>query len=128
LVPSPVTLDGSGATNITVTVTTTAATAGLTDPTGGTPAGRLFWIGMLWAVSAGFAAWVRTHNKKLLSLAWSFVLLACLGSLMAGCGGGGHTSGSPGTPVGTYILTVTGTSSPGSVTLSHSTQLTLVVQ
>jgi hypothetical protein len=47
-------------------------------------------------------------------------LTACGGSSSSGGGGGGH----PGTPAGTYTITVTGTS--GSVT--HTTTGTLVVQ
>jgi len=44
---------------------------------------------------------------------------------LAGCGGG--TPSNPGTPAGTYTLTVTGSMGSGSATLSHSVMLTLTV-
>ena len=46
-----------------------------------------------------------------------------------GCGGGGATvTHNPGTPAGTYSLTVTGTVTSGSATLTHSFTLKVTVQ
>jgi len=47
---------------------------------------------------------------------------------MSACGGGNSSSGGGGTPAGTYTLTVTGSFTSGSTTLTHNTKLTLVVQ
>src|SRR5271157_709151 len=60
---------------------------------------------------------------------WGFATLALSAMLFAGCAGGGQLSGGssttqPGTPTGTYALTVTGTSSG----ISHTTTVTLTVQ
>lgn len=53
------------------------------------------------------------------------ILLAAL-SFEVACGGSGKPHGSPGTPPGTYTITVTGTYATGS--LAHSTPVTLTVQ
>ena len=46
-----------------------------------------------------------------------------------GCGGGGAAvTHNPGTPAGTYSLTVTGTVTSGSATLAHSFTLKVTVQ
>jgi len=56
-------------------------------------------------------------------------LLLTLG--MTGCGGGSggriNPAPDPGTPAGTYTLTVTGTTNSGSSTLSHNATLSLIV-
>jgi uncharacterized YccA/Bax inhibitor family protein len=47
----------------------------------------------------------------------------------AGCGGGGSpVVHNPGTPAGTYSLTVTGTVTSGSNTLKHNLTLNLTVR
>jgi hypothetical protein len=48
--------------------------------------------------------------------------------VMAACGGGGNQPSNPGTPAGTYVLTVTGTAGSGSTALSHNVTLTLTVR
>jgi hypothetical protein len=54
--------------------------------------------------------------------------LACLLILPAcGGGGGGTPTPSPGTPHGTSIFVITGTTSAGSVTVTHTLNLTLTV-
>ena len=52
--------------------------------------------------------------------------IVCLA--MAGCGGNNSSTGGGGTPANTYTLTVTGTFAAGSANLTHSTNLTMVVQ
>jgi hypothetical protein len=46
---------------------------------------------------------------------------------LAGCGGSASVTHNPGTPAGTYTLTVTGSTGSGSATLSHSVTLKLTV-
>jgi hypothetical protein len=48
--------------------------------------------------------------------------------MMAGGGGNGSSTGGGSTPANTYTLTVTGTFASGSANLTHSTNLTMVVQ
>jgi hypothetical protein len=53
-------------------------------------------------------------------------LLGCLAMTLVSCGGGSGGGGTnPG--AGTYTVTVTGNFTSGSTSLSHATQLTLVV-
>ncbi len=74
----------------------------------------------------------RNRRGKLLGC---FGLVVVLGILLsqAACGGGGGGSTTtppipkPGTPAGTYQITVTGTSGSGATSLSHFTQITLQV-
>jgi hypothetical protein len=53
-------------------------------------------------------------------------------ALLAGCGGGGMTGGgggggNPGTPAGTYALTVSGSYASGSTSMNHGVTLKLTV-
>jgi hypothetical protein len=51
--------------------------------------------------------------------------------LLSSCGGGHSsttTGGSPGTPAGTYTISVSASFASGSAALTHNTSLTLVVQ
>ena len=69
---------------------------------------------------------LQTSHWRLAPLA---VLLVLVG-LWASCGGGGSNDviHVPGTPAGTYSLTVTGTTGSGSATLQHNFSLTLTVR
>jgi hypothetical protein len=65
----------------------------------------------------------------------AFLCLISLGITLSSCGGGGAGMGNgsngnspPTTPAGSYDLTVTGTFTSASTTLTHATKLTLVVQ
>src|SRR5207249_11156581 len=63
-----------------------------------------------------------------LGVAMSFALLL-LALTVPGCGGGGAVAQhNPGTPAGTYSLTVTGTVTSGSATLTHNVVLKVTVQ
>ncbi|MBZ5642941.1 MAG: choice-of-anchor D domain-containing protein [Acidobacteriia bacterium] len=128
--PSPVTLSGTLATTVTVSVTT-AAHSGLWIPGNGR---RLFNPGVysrgsirllfLLSIMAGIIAASRKGWRKI-PLAFSMVLLLAL--LATGCAGGGggmSGGGSGGTPAGTYQLLVTASSS----SVTRTMTLTLTVQ
>ncbi len=114
--------NGSGPS--TLTVATTAATTAFVAP-------RLkgvfyaMWLPIgLALVGSGFAS----RKKRILSLLLGCVLFSGL-IFLAACGGGsssggGGGGGHPGTPAGTYTITVTGASG----SLSHTATLSLVVQ
>jgi hypothetical protein len=146
--PSAVTPDGTNAATVTVTVTTTAR--GMAPPFGGPrwhrgglraplqdpPLGRhtglplQVWLVALLAVTVVAAAFrppqenVRLRPDATVTLAGALLLVL----LWAACGGGGTPPAPhPGTPAGTYTLTVTGTVTTGSGNLSHDLTLTLKV-
>ncbi len=136
--PNPATA-GSSATNVTVTVTTTAPSVSAPrsrplPPVPPLPPG-LRGLLMLALVLAAMAWAIRRRNQPGLSPWRSTMLPLATGLLLilalAACGGGGSAGGgpppNPGTPAGTYNLTVTGTTGSGSSTLSHSVMLTLTV-
>jgi hypothetical protein len=90
----------------------------------------------LWAVFSGtlgltlLTSMMRSRHKWRPQLLYGLTLL-CLLSVVLGisaCGGGNNGPRSGGTPLGTYTLTVTGSYTSGSTTLTHNTKLTLVVQ
>ncbi len=127
--PAAATLDGVTPVAVTVSVQTTAA-SGKTLPMLQTPGG---WGGgesmrafILLALLALTGLTLVTSRRR---AAWGFATLTLSAILLAGCGGGGQMNGGartiqPGTPTGTYALTVTATTSG----ISHATTLTLTVQ
>jgi len=126
LTPQSQTLDGTHTASVTVTVTTTAPSFIFPQRRVGPPGSwphRPLWIAALALLLALLAAAIR-RQRVLAALAAVLVILALWASCGGGDGGGGGGGGgNPGTPSGTYNLTITGAS--GGV--SHTLTLTLVV-
>jgi len=154
--PSVITLVQSQTENLSVTVTTTASSVAPLQVGPKSPPGFAKWrpvspgIVFLLVVALGLvlcgqwasrghcqAPFLRALNSPYpRRFMFGAPCLACLLVLMAlapACGGGGTSGGgggitNPGTPSGTYTLTLTGTATQGSATVSHSVTLTLIVQ
>jgi hypothetical protein len=130
--PSSVTLSGSAST-ATVNVITAGSSAGLTQPISGPPAGIMFGSWLALAGTLGLAmltslAGCRRGRRPRLVYGLAFLFLLSIGVTMPACGGGSANGGGSGTQAGTYNLTVAGSFTSGSTTLTHTTRLTLVVQ
>ena len=120
---TPTSVTGSSGTSILTVSTTAAITASLAPRSKGVFYAMWLPIGGLALLGTGF-----TSRKK--ERFWSFLLgfalfsgliflFACGGSSSSGGGGGGQ----PGTPAGTYTVTVTGASG----SLTHSQTVNLVI-
>ena len=112
--------NGSGTSMLTVS-TTAATTASLAPHSRG-----LFYAMLLPIAGLAFLGTGITSRKKKL---WGFLLGCLLFStliILPACGGSGSGGGGghPGTPAGTYTVTVTGTSG----SLTHNTTVSLIVQ
>jgi hypothetical protein len=70
------------------------------------------------------------NRSRRLSYVLAFLCLISLGITSLACGGNSSSNGrnGGGTPAGSYNLTVSGTFSSASTTLTHNVKLTLVVQ
>jgi len=77
------------------------------------------------ALLAGLARYRRERHPRL-AYGLAFLLLLYAGLMMPACGR--VSGGNAGTPAATYTLVVSGTFASGSIALTHSTTLTLVVQ
>jgi len=130
---SPASITPSGGTPVssTLTLTTSGATAMLNPgrPFGPSkpwmPAGGLALAGLI-----GFAfvpIRMKRWNDQLRLLSWGF-LLASISLSMVGCGGGGgnSTPSNPGTPAGSYTISVTAADSAGGP--QHAVSIALTVQ
>ena len=129
--PSTVTPNGSSASTTTITVTTTAhgmVAAGL-GPQWIFPAlgEQMELTKMLWLIAMlGFPVTIIVGRRRQVLLSLGFAMLVVV--LGVGCSGPGtSTTLGPGTPTGTYTLTLTGTSGTGSNALTHSIEVTLIV-
>ncbi|MGC1105475.1 MAG: S8 family serine peptidase [Candidatus Acidiferrales bacterium] len=116
----------SGSATSTLTITTTAAS--LIFPVG--PSNRpsipilAAWVGLLLMLTVA-AFWAKRSRRKLTFGFVSCALLACFLSAIASCSNANSKGpSSPGTPAGTYTVSVTGSSNQ----LQHSTNVTLTVQ
>jgi Bacterial Ig-like domain (group 3)/FG-GAP-like repeat len=129
--PISVTLDGSTTASVTVTVTTQGNSAALAPPTAFPRNGGGLLFGMALFGSLGllvFQSFTPPGSERRSRPA--YLLGVCVLSLglssLLGCGG--SSSNSKGTPPAAYTLSLTGTDGSGSTALTHTTQLTLVVQ
>jgi hypothetical protein len=140
--PSSLTLTSS-TTSLAVQVTTTAPSVGMPRPISFPPVAPLqSWPWLLWTVALAALGslaratrrWAQPGVGRGRAGLVTFAVLSLMLGAMAACGGGGGGGGGappqsdPGTPSGTYTLTVTGTYGSGSTTLTHSVDLTLQVQ
>jgi hypothetical protein len=149
--PSPLTLSGSSAAKATVSVTTTAPSRAwrrgpqhLPPVVGTRPLGLgclvlLALLAMVGLSRRGVAAFSDRYGGRALlrcpragwirapGIVLATVLLLTL--VWTACGGGGPSGPVhvPGTPTGSYALTVTATYTSGSTTVAHTTGLTLTV-
>jgi hypothetical protein len=143
--PNPATV-GSSPTKVTVTVTTTHETTVPTNsasPSRPVPPAPPQWPGltglvmlalvlaaMAWAIGHCTQAGVSRWQPAMLPIALGLFLILALTGCGSGGGGGGSPPGTvtdPGTPVGTYTLTVTASEGWGASAVSHSVKLTLTV-
>lgn len=123
--PASVKLSGSGSAPVTVTVTTAGNSASLKYPGSLAPINRLaVWLASGLPGIVLLAGSPRRRQNRILCALAMFCLLSIVMTWPA-CGG---SSNGNGTPAGTYKLTVSGSFTSGSTTLSHATGLTLVVK
>ena len=110
-ITSPVTISGTTAGSSTLTVSTTAASAELEMPRM-----RLLPIGGGIAAAALLFFLVPMKRRRISTLLGALLLIAVIG-FSAGCGGGGSAPPTnPGTPAGTYSVTVSGTATGVTIT------------
>jgi len=126
--PNSVTPSVNGTVTSTLSISTTAATAFLTHPSAAN--GNSLFYALAFPVPGilmlGATVGSRSTKRKLLGFFAGFLFLAVI-TWLSGCGGGGgsQNGGNPGTPAGSYTITVN--ASVGSSIL-HSTTVTLTVQ
>ena len=127
--PASVTPSGGTAVSSTLTVATAAASAMLHPERPFRPSAP--WIpasGLALAGLMGLAfvpAKMRRWNRQLRLLSWGF-LLASLSLAVVGCGGGNSMPSNPGTPAGTYSISVSAADSAGGP--QHAVSISLTVQ
>ncbi len=131
---SPASIVASGVSQPdTLTITTTAAVASLTEPAlpHSKPGAPTFWAGLggLGIFGLALAAEGKKRNRRQMAIVIGILLLV-MTFVLVGCGGSSSKSGpsgSAGTPAGTYTVVVTATGT-GNSAPSHTLNLTLIVQ
>jgi hypothetical protein len=137
--PATVSLSGTTAATAQVTVTTTAKSQ-VVLPGGNDVVRRIngapALLGAYMLTLLVIASFYRSNRARQLSYASALVvfLLLALAITLASCGGGSSAVGSSavgsvtGTTSGTYTITVTATAGSGATALTHTTNLSLIVQ
>jgi Galactose oxidase, central domain/Abnormal spindle-like microcephaly-assoc'd, ASPM-SPD-2-Hydin len=130
--PGSFVLNGSATVTVAVHVTTMSASTPTTTPPTPNRYERLYLITELLVLSILIALVIRRDGRRpRFAFGLSLLLFLCVGVMMSGCGSGSSTrggGGNLGTPVGNYMLTVSGTFASGSTSLTHNVNLNLVVQ
>jgi len=119
---SPITFGGgTNSGTATLTITTTAAQAGLD------PRNAPLWLGG-GALLAGVFMFGVASERKRWRMALTLLMLAMVISIV-GCSGssGSKTPKNPGTPAGSYTVTVTASSTNGGTTTKRSTSVSVTV-
>jgi len=125
---SSIELSGSSPATVTVSVTTQGNSAAVTEPRNphGTHMPIFFaicgWPGLLLLGRRRFGRQAVKRNAIC-----GAALLGVICFIATGCGGNSSSTGG-GTSASTYTLTVTGSFTSGSASLTHSTNLTMIVQ
>jgi Subtilase family len=116
---------GSSSATSTLTITTTASSSFFPVFQPRVPTVRIFvlWLGLILALAV-MAIFARNSGRERGFAIASYALVICLVVPILSCGGGSSGPHNPGTPVGTYSITVTGSSNQ----LQHSTTVILNVQ
>jgi len=124
---------GSGATNLSLNVQTSAAIAASASVALSKWPIYLFWLylpGLIFVAQDRQSGWWHPRKRGISLLCLTSIITAI--SLIASCGGGlqgGSTaSGNPGTPPGSYFMTVTATMNASPSTPAQTADLTLTVQ
>ena len=130
--PSTATLNASSATPISVTVTTTAASgAPVRQHPPGIPPVWLWMLALLGMLATELIAVRQPASRRawipLVAVLLGLVLLPACGGGGGGGGGGGTSPTNPGTPAGTYTLTVAGTYTSGGAADKHTLTLSLTL-
>jgi hypothetical protein len=114
---------GSGSTTSTLTISTVMPSSVFPISWPKSPPAPIFvlWFGLLFAL--GFTVIITKKSGRKRATAFTFgLLIFCVASVLVACGGGGSSvTHNPGTPTGTFPVTVTGSSNQ----LQHSTTVTL---
>jgi subtilase family serine protease len=127
---NPSSITGSGNTNVTFNTTAPHALATNLKPHSRSklllPALAVPFAGLLLIGISRRRSWRGT--AMCLALGILFIGAGCGGSGGSSGGGGGGGSTDPGTPMGTYPVTITATAGSGSSAITHTISLTLIVQ
>jgi len=116
---------GSGSTTSTLTISTAAPSSVFPASPRGYPNLPIFsaWLGLLFILSVAVIHAKRSQRKLAFGFAFT-ALLICVAAAFVACGSPSKGPTNPGTTLGSYTVTVTGTSNQ----LQHSMNVTLIVQ